>query len=460
MTATVPPPELKSSKYDVERVLGRGGMGTVFQARHTRLGHQVAIKMLASELRAYPDLGARFEREARAASALSSPHAVRVFDIDVSDDGVPFMVMELLAGKDLAQILADVGPPPVATAVRWIIEACDALAEAHRLGIVHRDIKPANLLLCDATGSIKVLDFGIAKVVASQDASITGDAVPLGTPQYMSPEQVRCSREVDARTDVWSLGVTLFELLTGRPPFDHDVAQACIAAIVLDPVPDPRERRPELPGELVAVVFRALAKDTKDRLQSVDELVQALTPFSDRPSALELASWSVAATTRGTPPSQARRGRSRLRTGARVGAIAFAAAALVFVTHFLPNLRRSEAHAKQVLEEREPPRTRVLEEPEHVGAEPPRTRALEEREHVEAEPASSVVVRLVMVEPSGPAPSASSAVAPATPTSKASPALKRNVPSKPHPLTGVPASRPTRRGPMTPVHGGISSPGF
>jgi serine/threonine-protein kinase len=270
-----------ADKYTVERVLGRGGMGTVFEARHARLGHRVAIKVLGEELRVHPDLVKRFEREARAAGALSSPHAVRIFDIDQTDDGTPFMVMELLSGCDLARLLERHGAQPVGLAVRWMIEACDAIGEAHSLGIVHRDIKPSNLYLSEETGSIKVLDFGIAKRVAAKEASITQGLAPLGTPQYMSPEQVRCAKDVDARSDIWSIGITLYELVTGRPPFNHDVPQACIAAIAADPVPDPRTFRPDLPDDLVVVIMRALDKDPAGRFASVDELVEALRPFAD-----------------------------------------------------------------------------------------------------------------------------------------------------------------------------------
>lgn len=270
-----------TEKYDVECVLGRGGMGTVFEARHRRLGHHVAIKVLGEDLRLQPELVKRFEREARAAGALSSPHAVKVYDIDQTDDGTPFMVMELLHGRDLAHIVEHDGAQAVGDSVRWVIEACDAIGEAHRLGIVHRDIKPSNLFLCRDTGAIKVLDFGIAKRVAAKEAAITLDVAPLGTPQYMSPEQVRCAKNVDARTDIWSLGVTLYELLCGRPPFNHDVSQACIAAIVADPIPDPRELRPDLPESLVVVLMRALAKDPDERIQSVAELVLALAPFAE-----------------------------------------------------------------------------------------------------------------------------------------------------------------------------------
>jgi len=278
-----------TDKYDVERIIGRGGMGTVFEARHTRLGHRVAIKILGDELRVHPELVRRFEREARAAGALTSPHAVRVFDIDQTDDGTPFMVMELLRGRDLSHLIEQDGAQSVGMSVRWIIEACDAIAEAHRLGIVHRDIKPSNLLLCD-TGSIKVLDFGIAKRVAAKEAAITQGVAPLGTPQYMSPEQVRCAKDVDGRSDIWSLGITLYELVTGRPPFNHEVAQACVAAIVADPIPDPREFNAGLPSELVDVVMKALAKDVTERFQTVDEFVLALEPLADK---TDSGSWRV-----------------------------------------------------------------------------------------------------------------------------------------------------------------------
>jgi serine/threonine-protein kinase len=271
-------------KYEIERVIGRGGMGTVFEACHTRLGQRVALKALAPELRGCPELVARFEREARAASALSSPHAVRVFDIDVGEDGTPFMVMELLSGCDLGRRLDDDGPQPIGRAVRWIIQACEALGEAHRLGIVHRDIKPSNLLLC-ASGGIKVLDFGIAKQrpprPGVREAAITNATTPLGTPQYMSPEQVRSAKDVDARTDIWALGVTLYELLCGRPPYDHDQPAACIAAIVADPIPDPRQFRPDLPADLALAILKALEKDPAARFITTEHFVAALLPYAE-----------------------------------------------------------------------------------------------------------------------------------------------------------------------------------
>lgn len=271
-----------AGKYTVERILGQGGMGVVFEARHIRLGQRVAIKVLGSALREYPELVERFEREARAAGSLTSAHAVRVFDIDATDDGTPFIVMELLAGRDLSTIVERDGPQPVARSVRWLIEACDAIAEAHRLGIIHRDLKPSNLFLTDVDGRqlVKVLDFGIAKRVSTQETQITQAVAPLGTPQYMSPEQVRCAKDVDSRTDVWSLGITLYEMICGQTPFAHESASACIASIAADPVPDPRTFRPDLSDSFTAVLMKALAKNANERFQTVAELVGALAPFA------------------------------------------------------------------------------------------------------------------------------------------------------------------------------------
>jgi len=294
-----------AGKYTVERVLGQGGMGVVFEARHIRLGQRVAIKVLGSALREYPELVARFDREARAAGALTSVHAVRIFDIDATEDGTPFIVMELLAGRDLADILESEGPLPIGRAVRWILQACDAIAEAHSLGIIHRDIKPSNLFLTKQDGRdvVKVLDFGIAKRVAAQEAAITTAVAPLGTPQYMSPEQVRCAKDVDVRTDVWSLGVTLYELVAGRTPFAHESASACIASIAADPVPDPRTLRPDLGGDFVEVLMRALEKNPADRHPTVEELVRALTPFAEPEQTAESTSGIRRASTYGLPPA-------------------------------------------------------------------------------------------------------------------------------------------------------------
>jgi serine/threonine-protein kinase len=452
-----------TDKYDIERVLGRGGMGTVFEARHARLGHRVAIKVLAVDLCVHAELVTRFEREARAASALSSPHAARVFDIETTADGVPFMVMELLSGCDLAKTIEREGPQPIGRSIRWMLEACHAIAEAHSLGIVHRDIKPSNLLLCD-DNSIKVLDFGIAKhlpsptspIVDVKEAAITMGLTPLGTPQYMSPEQVRCAKEVDARTDIWSLGVTLYELVCGRPPFNHDIAQACLAAIVADPVPDPRSFRPDLPDAVAESILRALDKEPDERFATIEELVEALAPFSDEAVSplKESGSWGFVRSERGdtvsrnptltqsdTPPrarpsrttptktaaSQigwAARGRRFRGAVALVTAVATGLVTLVST----PRFRRSEAEA-----------TKSAVAVTARRAEAPTT------SHV----ALSSPVVLPEAAPSGvtfgpPAP---------PPIDSASGALKT---LKLHPAASVLA----RRLGDQPVHGGLSGPGF
>jgi serine/threonine-protein kinase len=306
-----------AGKYAVVRILGVGGMGTVFEARHLRLGHHVAIKVLGSQLLDYPELVTRFDREARAASSLTSRHAVRVFDIDMTEDATPFIVMELLSGRDLARVVETEGPQPIGRAARWIIEACDAIAEAHRLGIIHRDVKPSNLFLTDA--GVKVVDFGIAKQVAAKEVSITQAVAPLGTPQYMSPEQVRCAKDVDARTDVWSLGITLYELLTATTPFAHEIPQASIAAIAADPVPDPRTLRPDLPSSLIDVIMKALEKDPKNRWGSVAQLVEALAPFVEPGIDDSLPSVPPAVTKIASPP------RARVRSSIVALAVAMVA---------------------------------------------------------------------------------------------------------------------------------------
>ena len=275
-----------AGKYQVVRVLGQGGMGTVFEARHVRTGHRVAIKVLGSSLVQFPELVRRFEREARACGALSSPNAVKVHDIDTTEDGTPYLIMELLAGSDLAGVIERGGPQPIGRASRWLLDACHAIEEAHALGIVHRDIKPSNLFIADVEGTpiVKVLDFGIAKVreTSPKNVSLTHAAAPLGTPQYMSPEQVRCAKDVDARTDVWSLGVTLYELVTGRTPYaECQESWAVIASVAADPVPDPQLFMPDLPDAFCDVIMKALEKKVEDRYPSVEAFAAALAPFAD-----------------------------------------------------------------------------------------------------------------------------------------------------------------------------------
>ncbi|MCU0691643.1 MAG: serine/threonine protein kinase, partial [Polyangiaceae bacterium] len=223
----VGPGDTVAGKYQVERLIGSGGVGVVFAATHLELGEPVAIKFLLPRAAKNVVDVARFCREAQAAAQLKTEHATRVLETGVLHDGSPYMVMELLEGRDLADLLKLSGPLPIEEALEYVLQASVALAEAHRLGIVHRDIKPSNLFLThhpDGTPLVKILDFGIAKAsveaqagVAPQD--LTKTSALLGSPLYMSPEQIRSTKSVDARSDIWSLGIVLYELLCGTTPF-------------------------------------------------------------------------------------------------------------------------------------------------------------------------------------------------------------------------------------------------
>lgn len=266
-------------RYRIERALAEGGMGRVFAGQHLGLGEPVAIKLLKVE-RASPRDIARFEREARAAARIRGENVVRVLDVGF-EEGRPYIVMELVDGVDLATHLKAHGPVEPALAVAYVLQACEALAEAHRLEVVHRDLKPSNLLLTrrpDGSPLIKVSDFGIAKVEGPA-TSLTETRDVLGSPKYMSPEQVREAHDVDVRSDVWSLGVTLYELLSDALPFDAFTAAGIIARIASDP-PAPLDDGPALDPALVAVVFRCLEKDRERRYRDVAELARALAPFS------------------------------------------------------------------------------------------------------------------------------------------------------------------------------------
>ncbi|RYE82828.1 MAG: serine/threonine protein kinase, partial [Myxococcales bacterium] len=277
--------DLIAGRYEIESQLGSGGMGVVVAARDTKLGHRVALKMLHPQGLERPDLVARFHREARAAAALQSDHAARVLDSGVAEDGRPYTVMELLEGEDLSDALARRGPFPIEEAALMIMQACDAIGEAHDKGIIHRDLKPANLFLArrpSGAVAVKVLDFGISKSLETTPGAVTltADSSMLGSPVYMSPEQLRSAQSVDARTDIYSLSVTLYELLVGRPPFYSDAVPELCAMILKDePVP-PGVARPGLPDALGEVVLRGLSRDRERRFASARELSEALRPFS------------------------------------------------------------------------------------------------------------------------------------------------------------------------------------
>jgi serine/threonine protein kinase len=286
--------DVVAGKYAVERVLGAGGMGVVVAARHLQLGQRVAIKFMRGEAVHDANSVERFLREARASVALTSEHVAKVLDVGTLENGSPYMVIEYLAGVDLAQVILRDGPLPVEEAVGYVVQACEAVAEAHVLGIVHRDLKPANLFATrrmDGTTLIKVLDFGISKaasVTGEFGASLTMSGMVMGSPGYMSPEQVRSAKGVDARSDIWSLGVILYELLSGRCPFVGETLGDTLAKIVSEAPPSVASRRPDLPQGLVAVVHGCLERSLGARIQTVGDLAAKLLPFAPRDSAISV----------------------------------------------------------------------------------------------------------------------------------------------------------------------------
>jgi serine/threonine-protein kinase len=278
--------DVLAGKYRVERVLGAGGMGVVVAALHLELDERVAVKFLLPEIGDNANAAARFMREARAAARIKSEYVARVIDVGRLETGAPYMVMEYLEGHDLAALVAT-APLSIEDAADYVIQACHAMAEAHAAGIVHRDLKPANLFLAqrpDGSRAIKVLDFGISKSATGDmaDASLTKTSTMMGSPYYMSPEQMRSARDVDHRTDVWSLGVILFELLAGKPPFQGESLPELLTSIMTDSPPSLVALRPEVPTALEQVVLLCLQKARETRLQDVGELTRALLPFGSR----------------------------------------------------------------------------------------------------------------------------------------------------------------------------------
>lgn len=275
-----------AGKYRIERKLGEGGMGLVVAASHLSLGGQVALKFLSSgeELR---DVAAtRLTREAQSVARIKSEHVARVLDMGTLESGDPFIVMELLEGMDLQKFVRKNGPLQVAEAIEYILQAAEGVADAHSFGIVHRDLKPANLFLSrkpDGSPFVRVLDFGIAKNIQAPkeagDVSLTAGTDVLGSPLYMSPEQIRNPKAVDPRADIWSLGAILYKLLTGRAAFEADNPSSTLAMIVMEEATPLRQLRPDVPADLEAVVHRCLEKKLELRFQSVDEFACALLPF-------------------------------------------------------------------------------------------------------------------------------------------------------------------------------------
>ncbi|CAN5858841.1 hypothetical protein BH11MYX3_BH11MYX3_27550 [soil metagenome] len=270
-------------KYRVDEVLGVGGMGRVVRASHQYLAQSVAIKVLLPQMAESPSNVARFLREAQATVRLKNEHIARVIDVGTMPDGTPFMIMEYLEGNDLKQILRHHGPQTPAIVCDLMLQACEGMSEAHAMGIVHRDIKPSNYFITrrpDGSMLLKILDFGISKTPVGFE-ELTGAQTVIGTPSYMAPEQMKSGREADARSDIWSMGVVMYQLLQGRPPFSGESYAELVLKVGAEP---PSPLHVPLPAGLADVILRCLEKDPKVRPQNVGELARSLAPFATDPS--------------------------------------------------------------------------------------------------------------------------------------------------------------------------------
>lgn len=281
--------DIVAGKYRVDRVLGRGAMGVVVAARHEELGQKVAIKLLNPDVSASDDGRERFLREARAAAKLESDHVARVFDVGTFGNNNAYLVMEHLEGSDLEKYLDTHGRLPIEETVDYVLEALEALAHAHAHGMVHRDIKPSNLFLTermDGTRRVKILDFGISKTESGLGVStpgvstLTSPHAVLGSPAYMAPEQIRSSKNVDQRADIWSVGVMMYELVTGKSPFLGESIGDTLSRVITSRPEPIKSLRPDAPPALVAAIDRCLEPDERNRFQNVAELANALAPLA------------------------------------------------------------------------------------------------------------------------------------------------------------------------------------
>jgi eukaryotic-like serine/threonine-protein kinase len=280
-------------KYRIDDLIGTGGMGNVVRASHLYLHQPFAIKILLPQMAESDSTKQRFLREAQATVRLKSEHSARVWDVGTMPDGAPFMVMEFLDGNDLNQILRHHGPQAPAIVVDLMLQACEGISEAHALGIVHRDIKPSNFFVTqrpDGSMLLKILDFGISKTPVGYE-DLTGTQTVLGTPSYMAPEQMKSGRSADPRSDIWSIGVVMYQLLTGRPPFSGESYAELVLKVGLEapaPIPIP------LPTGLGDLIMRCLEKDPAQRFQNAGELARMLAPYATDPiSAAQSAGRSV-----------------------------------------------------------------------------------------------------------------------------------------------------------------------
>jgi serine/threonine-protein kinase len=285
------PGEVLDKRYRIEEPIGAGGMGVVMAAHHLELGQRVAIKFILAAGAEDPAACERLLREARALGSIRSEHVTRVLDVGRLPSGSPYMVMEHLAGTDLSRLRRARGRFPVIDAVDCILQAGEAIAEAHALGIVHRDLKPGNLFVIarpDRTLCVKVLDFGLSKASAPDGKRITVTANVAGSPQYMAPEQMQSLKYVDHRADLWSLGVILYYLIAGRRPYEGKTIALVWAAILSGPAPPLASLCPEVPPALDALVRRCLEPDPERRVKDMAELARGLAPFASARGALSV----------------------------------------------------------------------------------------------------------------------------------------------------------------------------
>tara|TARA_R110002096_G_scaffold44526_13_gene120499 strand:- start:79606 stop:81150 length:1545 start_codon:yes stop_codon:yes gene_type:complete len=277
--------DILADKYQVDKVLGVGGMGVVVAATHVQLGHKVALKFMLAVVAENQEAKERFLREARAAAKLKSEHIAKVSDVGTLANGAPYIVMEYLEGMDLGGFLKRRGRLPVEEAVLFVMQTCAGMAEAHTHGIVHRDLKPENLFLTkrlDGTPVVKVLDFGVSKVAeVAGEVSTTRTGIAMGSPAFMSPEQMRSAKDVDERADIWSMGAILFQLLSGALPFQSDTIAEIFAQVLTLPPADLATLEPSVsvPAGLRDIIYRCLEKDPEERMSTVVELAMALAPY-------------------------------------------------------------------------------------------------------------------------------------------------------------------------------------
>ncbi|HEX4336224.1 MAG TPA: protein kinase [Polyangiaceae bacterium] len=457
--------DVLAGKYRIDKILGIGGMGVVVAAHHIQLDDRVAIKFLLPDALANRETVARFAREAQAAVKIKSEHVARVTDVGTLENGAPFMVMEYLDGGDLSAWLAKRGALPVEQAVEFVLQACEAIAEAHALGIVHRDLKPANLFVIrrpDGGLSVKVLDFGISKRTGfgPSGSSMTRTSAVMGSPLYMSPEQMQSSKDTDPRSDIWALGIILYELVSGDAPFTADTMPELVLKIVSSPAPLLSKLKPDAPVGLERVILRCLERDRSKRFQSVGELAGALVEYGPKRARVSLE--RITGIMRGAglsasslslpPPSEpasvvpapapgtaASWGQTAAGTGRGKGAIFAVAAALVLVGVGIGTFVLRAGSASKPEPSAETSGAQPETAPQHSA---PATVNAEPTAAVTAAPAPSAVVVT-------PAPSEAPAVAQAA----AAPAAVTPVPQAAHarPAKGAPLSKPASHSSTTPV---------